>query len=300
MLLGAVILIGGVIFLLRNFLNSAPECTNPILHLTHTEIGVGDSLNFEDQTPDSKIRTWNFGDNYGTSDKQRGTYFYQEPGNYWVKLRVNDKCVDSLLVSVSRGINDTSAVSKSSIIAPSVAYVGQKITIKADASGASVWRWKFGENGIGYDSEGKSSVEYFYKYPGNYTITLLTDLSIYPATSEIKIEAKPLVNANQGQIASPKVQLPLAEDFAARLQARADQGKWKSQEEKNWFMGYFSRGMSTPVSWNIDDFPVKNFDFLINEFNTNPNGFEISKVSYTIDPKSGLISSLTINAKRTK
>ncbi len=146
---------------------------------------VKDSIFFADSTPFSKNCRWDFGDgNYAMSSK--GVHQYTTPGNYIVKLTINNKFLDTFYVTVK----DTVKIiplqdSILKIEGPVVGLQFENLLFRAIGKGANQYRWKFGESN--YVDSKEPFVLYYYKEPGNYTILLYTDNSQYPIRHDIKI-----------------------------------------------------------------------------------------------------------------
>ncbi len=304
MLLGAVIIIGGVIFLIQRMLSSQTECTGVALNVSAQQIIKGDSLIYEDQTEGAKKWLWNFGDGVGTSDQKMGSYLFTNEGSFWVKLFVNDQCSDSVLITVSVPRRDSSTQSLIAISGPTTVNVGDKVQFKGTAAGATKWQWQFGESGK-VDMEIQNPY-YSYNLQGNYMIKLSTDNSKYPATKEIKVLPRRVAAIPQKKVeggpgpapAVPKLPPPPAKkEIQTRLQAMANTGGW-NQKDKDWFSTILVNGIGTKTSWDIGDVGVATLQDVNSEFVFNPNKYEIVSVDYDVDKEYNLISFLKIKAKK--
>ena len=306
MLLGAIIIIGGIIFLIQRLLSRQTACTGVTMNLSSEQIIKGDSLLFEDKTEGANNWVWSFGDNIGMSDQQHGRYLYTEEGSFWVKLLVNDQCSDSVLVTVFVPDRDTSMKSLMAINAPATVNAGDKVQFKAQGGGATKWMWQFGESG-------KVDVEiqnpyYSYNLQGTYTIKLSTDNSKYPATKIIKVLPKRLVKVPSkkpvgGGASAPaptvsKLPPPASKkEIQTKLQSMVNSGGW-NQNDKDWFSAIMVNGIGTKATWDIKDVAVETLQDVNSEFVFNPNKYEIVSVDYDLDKEYNLISVLKIKAKK--
>lgn len=146
---------------------------------------VKDSIFFQDSTFFAKDYRWDFGDgNYAISSK--GIHTYTTPGNYIIRLTINNKFTDTFYVTVKDTIKIIAlGDSVLKIDAPIIAMQFENLVFRAVGKGATQYRWRFGESN--YIDSKEPFVQYYYKEPGDYTVLLYSDNSQYPARHNIKI-----------------------------------------------------------------------------------------------------------------
>jgi hypothetical protein len=295
MLLGAIILIGGIVFLLQRLLKPGSSCSEVSMNVTPRELFEGESLNFEDQTTNSSLRRWDF-DNGDTSSLQSGQYIYSNAGSYLIHLKVNNECEDTFRIQVKSAYVDTVEKVHVTISGPETVFVGQKYKWNGSASGAKQWKWKFGETGM-VDAT-TQEVEYAFKYPGkNIKIILQTDVSRLPGEKYVNIVPKPVKDPVIGGPALPRHIAPSKDVIISRFNTIAIRGN-PTNEDNKWISENFSNFVTTKASWNISAVKIENIDDLFSEFASNKNSYDITAIQPVIDPKTQMISSLTIKARK--
>lgn len=131
---------------------------------------LGDTLKFEDRTPNAKTRIWDFGDGK-TSNKEKGFHIFSKTGIYEIKLKIDGKFTKTFPILVSSpSIIPTTPVEELRINAPSQVMQLENFMLNASPSNAKMYEWSFGESGR-IDSNERSPM-YSYKKAGNYHITL--------------------------------------------------------------------------------------------------------------------------------
>jgi hypothetical protein len=148
------------------------------------DIFVGDTLFYKDKTPFSALREWRFGDG-GVSVTDSGYYFYKTPGYYQVTLLLNGRYSKTFPVQVKDKLTGDIKDSLTTIEALVEAKQFENIVFRANSKTAKLFNWKFGESGS-IDAKDQMVI-YAYKTPGDYTVMLYTDQTIYPVTHNIKI-----------------------------------------------------------------------------------------------------------------
>ncbi|WP_333853335.1 PKD domain-containing protein [Epilithonimonas sp.] len=179
LLLAAII----ILWLQRKVIHSSDDIVAAVYP---TSLNVGDTLTFEDNTTFGKTRKWDFGDGFN-SDKNKGAHFFKKPGYYQVSLIIDNKYTKSFPILVSGGFSkpaDTTKVA-TKIDAPSQAMQLENVFFRADSPDAKIYTWKFGETG-NIDAKEKMAT-YAFKNPGNYIVTLYTDIDNEPIQHMIKI-----------------------------------------------------------------------------------------------------------------
>lgn len=141
--------------------------------------------------------SWDFGD----GEKGEGetvSHNYQKPGNYRVRLLVDDgkktECsVAQHIVGVT--VNERAEVSLAEV-AP--ACIGQSVHFQANGSGVSKYTWDFGD---GTTMEGGSGISHVYQKSGTYTVRVTGDsgrggdCSIASDRTSVVINASPIAKA---------------------------------------------------------------------------------------------------------
>lgn len=179
LLLAAII----ILWLQRKVIHSSDDIVAAVYP---TSLNVGDTLTFEDKTTFGKTRKWDFGDGFN-SDKNKGAHFFKKPGYYQVSIIIDNKYTKSFPVLVSGGYArqvDTVKVA-TRIDAPTQAMQLENVFFRADSPDAKIYTWKFGETG-NIDAKEKMAT-YAFKNPGNYIVTLYTDIDNEPIQHMIKI-----------------------------------------------------------------------------------------------------------------
>ncbi|WDF45900.1 PKD domain-containing protein [Chryseobacterium sp. KACC 21268] len=179
LLLAAII----ILWLQRKVIHSSDDIVAAVYP---TSLNVGDTLTFEDKTTFGKSRKWDFGDGFN-SDKNKGSHFFKKPGYYQVSVIIDNKYTKSFPVLVSGGISRPIDTIKAAtrIDAPTQAMQLENVFFRADSPDAKIYTWKFGETG-NIDAKEKMAT-YAFKNPGNYIVTLYTDIDNDPIQHMIKI-----------------------------------------------------------------------------------------------------------------
>ncbi|MDF2932345.1 MAG: hypothetical protein K0R36_1676 [Chryseobacterium sp.] len=183
----ATLLVAALIalWLQKKVIHSSDDIVGAVYPLSLT---VGDTLHFEDKTPFAKQRKWNFADG-NSSDKNKGYHFFNKPGYYSVTLIIDDKYTKTypIVVSSKRVEAQDSLKMTTTIDAPTQAMQFENVNFRALSDG-KLFTWKFGETS-GIDSKDKLAT-YSYKKPGDYVVTLYTDVDKEPILHRIKIVAE--------------------------------------------------------------------------------------------------------------
>ncbi len=177
--IGAIVLCIAIAFLIRLFF--ADRSVRMIV--TPTEIEVGESIQYADSTRGAKKWLWEFG-NGDYSESRSGTYTFREPGKYLVRLTVDYRQDDKMLVTVREKEKTDDGVSLVKIKAPDTAMQGEIISFQGYGP-SKEWRWQFGESGI-VDSREQNSL-YAYEEPGVYEVLLSTEDTKYSVRHTIEI-----------------------------------------------------------------------------------------------------------------
>ena len=150
--------------------------------LSAVEVEPGSRFTYTDSTRRARTWLWEFGDG-SSSDKASGTYAYGKPGDYRIRLTVNDAYEKLFTVRVKSAENNSlSGVAE--IDAPATAMQGEYIVFSGVGDDKE-WRWEFGASGI-VDSREKNPI-YAYAEPGKYQVRLRTENTQYPVVHNIEI-----------------------------------------------------------------------------------------------------------------
>jgi hypothetical protein len=187
---GIYLLLAGLIYIgIQVFKENPIQAT---LYPKH--IFLNDPIFFTDSTKNAHSVVWEFG-NGDTYIKPKGQYVFKEPGQYKVRLTINDNAHQTFLVDVAPAIKQHKIDSTVKIFAESYGITGQKIHFKAMGKNIDWCEWHF--NGMGkIDSR---ALESFYSYnkPGVYQVYLVTNLNFNkPQKHTITIEPQYKITEN--------------------------------------------------------------------------------------------------------
>ena len=150
--------------------------------ISHTEIYTNEDISYSDSTVRAVKWTWEFG-NGDVSFGRKGTYQYDKPGLYQVRLTVDESMQKEFYVNVKELIKieqDTLVT----IQAPEFALQGEMVSFKGEGM-AKEWNWSFGETRM-TDARTQTAI-YTYSEPGIYKVELTTDNTAYPVIHTIEI-----------------------------------------------------------------------------------------------------------------
>lgn len=146
------------------------------------EVYVNEEISYSDSTVRAEKWTWEFG-NGDVSFGRKGTYQYDKPGMYQIRLTVDEGMQKEFYVNVKEMVKverDTLVT----ILAPDFALQGEMISFKGEGV-AREWNWSFGETKM-TDARTQSAI-YAYSEPGIYQVELTTDNTAYPVIHTIEI-----------------------------------------------------------------------------------------------------------------
>lgn len=187
--------------------------------ISKNKLVVGESFSFEDNSKHASKWKWEFGDGVISYDRG-GQYRYGAGGNYKVRLTINDVLADSFFVTVRDTTTPRVAVVDSMvrIDGPAVAMQFENLIFRASGTGATLFRWDFGDAKTNDTRD--PFVFHTYEQPGDYVVQLSTNLNQYPVRLPVKVlpafrEAAPAGN--------PMAKMTAADDdFKYHLQQIAD------------------------------------------------------------------------------
>lgn len=185
--------------------------------LSAVKVEPGGYFTYSDSTRSARTWLWEFGDGC-SSDKPSGTYAYQKPGDYRIRLTVDDEYEKLFTVHV-RAAENTSLSRLAEIAAPATAMQGEYIVFSGVGDDKE-WRWEFGASGI-VDSREKNPI-YAYAEPGKYQVRLRTENTQYPVVHNIEI----LPGYSPSD--STDVMNVIAQEIRRHLQAICDGGPFNS------------------------------------------------------------------------
>lgn len=231
---GIYLLLAGLIYISIQLFKENPIQAN--LYPKH--IFLGAPISFNDSTKNARSVLWEFG-NGDTYMKPKGQYIFKEPGQYKVRLTVNNNTYQTFLVDVAPAIKKAKIDSTVKIIAEASGITGQKIHFKAMGKNIDWCEWHF--NGMGkIDSR---ALESFYSYnkPGVYQVYLITNLNFNkPQKHTIYIEP----------------QYKITENIVVKPKEKAGGGKVEKEDEFFTVLKEIANG---------NDFN-KNYNFLLKKY----------------------------------
>lgn len=202
-LIAAILLLAAGIFIVKKYMGGGNDCPKIIYTVSAKSILAGESIHYEDNTPEANEWKWDFGDG-NFSDAQNGDFTYKNPGDYIIQLTINGKCTEKISIHVGELVISSDTTQKAvTITGPSSCKVGEAVKFSNATDGATKWEWQFGESG-NTDSYDQNPT-YTYAKPGSYTIVLRVDAS--KAEGRFKITVAPKANGGGGTAAAPAPRL---------------------------------------------------------------------------------------------
>ncbi|MET0573312.1 MAG: PKD domain-containing protein [Pedobacter agri] len=215
----AVLLLTGLIFLFKSSLFEKREVQARILK---GEIFLNENLVYTDNTPGAKKWLWEFG-NGAKSATQNGSYHFDKPGSYIVRLTVDGELKEQFPLNVL----DTVKILVDSLLTisgPTSGLVNEEIRLEGEGQGRE-FEWSFGETGR-VDVKGKTAL-YTYRTPGRFMVRLRTDKSRRPVFHTIVI-TDPNAEIVDNIVAPGDGERKTIDDIRARLQAIANGADFNS------------------------------------------------------------------------
>lgn len=247
---------------------------------------AGDALVYRDSTPYAKSYVWDFGNGTGNkSIKPRGAYKYLKPGTFTMRLSINNKLVDTFLITVKEPPVRIKIDSTVSIFAPESGIAGEKIQFKVFGGNIESYKWSFGESGKVDSREAVAFHTYF--EPGTYEVKLTTNLS--SATHKIKIKEPYTPVASETPPAGP----PLAPDLRQSLQKLVGSGENFTKEINSVASTFLCGNKRVAVIVNGRS---EGDLYLYGQDLRKDNSKQIDEVKTESDPKTNCISKLIIKA----
>lgn len=209
----AVLLLTGLIFLFKSSLFEKRAIEARILK---DEIYLNEDLVYTDNTPTAKKWLWEFG-NGAKSTTQNGSFHYDKPGSYIVRLTVDGELKEQFPVNVRdtvRALRDSTLT----INGPTSGVVNEEVRLEGEGDGRN-FEWSFGETGR-VDVKGKTAL-YTYRTPGKYIVKLRSEKSPRPIYHTIII-TDPNSEIVKEIVAPGDGEQKTIDDIRARLQAIAN------------------------------------------------------------------------------
>ena len=184
------------------FYNNFP-CEQVVIDVKAREYRVGELISFTDITEQARSWEWHFGDSTSVSNLREVLHIYNEPGEYNVRLVVNNTCeqTETIVIKEKKFVLDPNKIPR--LMVPDSITVGQELKIIDSTKGAYSWEWRFGETSKANATTKKA----VYKYiePGLKTITLVVNGDIqHMAKKRIRVYEKEVVNTSiEEPIAGP-------------------------------------------------------------------------------------------------
>jgi hypothetical protein len=154
-----------------------------------TALRAGDSISFEDQTPDASRWKWDFGDGE-FSVKQSGHHIYLTPGQYKLSLTAYGpfgmlKQHDTVLVSGDILAKTTTP----GILGPSSVIAGAPASWQSAAS-AEHYEWSVeGDPALARNAQNGAAASFTFKTPGRKTLVLKTQNPNATVRQEVLVAA---------------------------------------------------------------------------------------------------------------
>lgn len=215
----AVILLTGVIFLLKSSWFEKREVNARLLK---GEIFLNENLVYTDNTPGAKKWLWEFG-NGAKSSNQNGSFHYDKPGSYIVRLTVDGELKEQFPLNVLDTVRLV-VDSMLTISGPTSGLVNEEVRLEGEGQGRD-FEWSFGETGR-VDVKGKTAL-YTYRSPGRFMVRLRTDKSRRPVFHTIVI-TDPNAEIVDNIVAPGDGERKTIDDIRARLQAIANGADFNS------------------------------------------------------------------------
>ena len=142
---------------------------------------------------------WDFGDG-SMAEGAQATHAYEKAGTYRTRLWIDDgKGTQCSAASCGATVTVTERVTVD-LDGPGATCTGRSVSFRANGSGASKYRWDFGD---GVTSEGGSSASHVYQKGGNYTVSVTADngkgfsCSVASDSMNIKVNSTPIADAGE-------------------------------------------------------------------------------------------------------
>ncbi len=136
---------------------------------------LGETVTFAAQTDNEKV-TWDFGDHSEPHTGNSAEHKFEREGNYIVSAAVNEKCMESVTISITRMPDPTYNVdfdAQNPITGPDITRVGDPVKLVCGRI-ASSYEWTV-MNNPSYPIQHSSIASYSFVTPGSVTVVLKLD-----------------------------------------------------------------------------------------------------------------------------
>ncbi|MDC1161819.1 PKD domain-containing protein [Tenacibaculum sp.] len=148
-------------------------CKEVVFAVTSDDFRESKLVKFTDNTANAKVWKWNFGDSSKEVFSKEALHIYKKPGEYYVKLTVNDICERIEKVVIKQKIFVIDSTKLPIFKLPNSILVGEKLTVIDKTPNASTWEWRFGETANINSKE--RIAKYTYKESGLKTVSLIVN-----------------------------------------------------------------------------------------------------------------------------
>ena len=175
----SIVILGSLVWLFLNqCISESAPCNSPTIMASldgiekKSSFEVGEEIFFSVKGNENiQSYQWEFGETETISFDSLARHRYEMPGEYIVKLLLNDQCEGQYTVQILESPNPGPIPPPViRIEGPSNGKVGQRLTFRAIGAGANSWRWDMVEQ-ADLILEGQT-ITYSYSQPGKYVISL--------------------------------------------------------------------------------------------------------------------------------
>jgi chitodextrinase len=289
----ATFLVFGFVLLMK-FINYS-TCSEVVFDIKAQRFVVGELVQFEDKTKSAENWLWDFGDQASASSKE-ALHIYQNPGEYTIKLIVNDNCESSksIVIEEKSAIIDSTKFPVFEL--PAKIRMGRTLYVEDQTKDASSWEWRFGETASANATTKKA--QYSFTSPGLKTVSLIVNGDLNYITKK-RIEVLPEVKNNASALnldkdqnarkKSPKTVPFINEiEFANKL-LLVSQGRMSPKQ----FSDYLCGDLNKQVIAN-----EKNTTFLLFCEKIFDKKIKIKKIELFRDEGSNCIKTFTIDYRK--
>ncbi len=146
-------------------------CQDVVLSINAREFRQDELIKFKDNTENANSWAWDFGDDSEISTNKEALHFYKNPGEYTVKLIVNNICETTKTITIKEKLFVIDSTKLPIFKIPRTIKVGEILIVEDETNNASTWEWRFGETAEVNDTN--RIAEYAYKEAGLKTISLI-------------------------------------------------------------------------------------------------------------------------------
>jgi PKD repeat protein len=178
------------------------KCPDVSFTISSTSVEAGELVMFNNRTQNTESIKWDFGDNSVQVNEVSPTHTYRNPGEFILKLTINDRCQEmrKIVVRAKQAPQNADLVPKFACV--SSVTLGKPISFACLSKNCKSWEWRFGETGK-VDSREKDPV-YKYSTPGPKTVSLVINGRYTYLSKKIVYVMTPEVPKNIGKPAMPK------------------------------------------------------------------------------------------------